>query len=161
MRRLAAAREAFTLIEVMVGIGLAGALVLLVLLLGTTAVSTDAKASERQIAAAVAEGQLELLCRRAGLEGGPERTAFWGSGDGLYSGPGTRSEVTSNGTVYRLEYRLRTLQGPTGGAIGGPANRLRQVQLKITWWQGEQGKPGYGQFSLRRTRLLRESNVRA
>ncbi len=160
-RRLAETPRGFTLIEVMVGIGMAGALVLMVLLLGTTAVSTDSKASEQQIAAAVAEGQLELLSRQVSMDKSSAREKFWTTGDGPYSGPAAQTQVSSNGTDYQLEYQLKTPQGPTGGNIGSPGNRLRQVQLQVTWWQGEKGKPGYGQFSLQRTRVLRESNVRS
>lgn len=153
-------RRGFTLIEVMVGIGLAGALVLLVLLLGTTAVSTDAKASDRQIAAAVAEGQLDLLSRQIAIKGSGPRGAFWSSPDGIYSGSPVTASVLSNGTEYQLKYDVSTPEGPTGGPVGGFGNRLRQVQLTVTWWQGEKGKTGYGQFSLQRTRVLRESYVR-
>ena len=154
-------KNAFTLIEVMVGIGLAGALILLILLLGTTAVSTDAKASDRQIAAAVAESQLELLGRQVAMKDSPARTAFWQAPDSEYKGPGVQTTLTSNGTNFTLAYTLETLRGPTGELIGGPGNRMRQVKLTVAWWEGEMGRTGYGQFTVYRTRLLRESDVRS
>ena len=154
-------KRAFTLIEVMVGIGLAGALILLMLLLGTTAVSTDAKASDRQIAAAVAESQLELLGRQVAMKDSTARAAFWRAPDAEYQGPGVQTSLTSNGTDFTLVYTLETLRGPTGEITGGPGNRMRQVKLTVAWWEGEKGRSGYGQFTVYRTRLLRESDVRS
>ena len=145
----------------MVGIGLAGALVLMVLLLGTTALTTDAKASDRQIAAAVAESQLDLLSRQVTLKDSPERAAFWVAADGAYRGPGVLASLISNGTEYSLEYTVSTLRNPAGNLAGGPDNRLRQVNLVVSWWQGEKGHTGYGQFTVYRTRVLRESDVRS
>jgi hypothetical protein len=147
--------------EVMVGIGLAGALVLMVLLLGTTALTTDAKASDRQIAAAVAESQLDLISRQVTMQNSPERAAFWVAPDGVYGGPGVMPSLTSNGTEYTLEYTLTTLRHPSGELAGGPDNRLRQLNLVVSWWQGEKGRTGYGQFTVYRTRVLRESDVRS
>jgi hypothetical protein len=146
--------------EVMVGIGMAGALLLLILLLGVTAVSTDAKASDRQIAAAVAESQLDVLGRQVAIEGSSARRAFWVAPDGPYRGPGAQANMVSNGTEYNLEYTLETLRTPTGDLAGGPDNRLRLVRLLVTWWEGEKGRVGYGQFTIHRTRVLRESDVR-
>lgn len=147
--------------EVMVGIGLAGALILLILLLGTSAVSTDAKASDRQIAAAVAESQLELLGRQVALDDNPARAAFWSAPDGEYLGPGVQTELTSNGTDFTLLYEVETLRTPTGSLVGGSGNRLRQIKLTVTWWGGEKGRPGYGQLAVFRTRVLRESDVKS
>lgn len=147
--------------EVMVGIGLAGALILLILLLGTSAIFTDAKASDRQIAAAVAESQLELLTRHVSMKDSAERTAFWSAPDGDYQGPGVQTTLTSNGTDFTLSFELETLRGPTGVQLGSPGNRLRQVKLTVTWWSGEKGKPGYGQLRIFRTRVLRESDVKS
>jgi type II secretory pathway pseudopilin PulG len=149
-----------TLLEVMVSIGLAGALVLMMLLLGTTAISTDAKASDRQIASAVAESQLDLLTREVSMRDSDAREAFWRAADGPYAGLPVQPSLVSNGTEYSLTYSLQMMRSPTGAPAGGPSNRLRQVNLVVSWWSGEQGKAGYGQFTVQRTRVLRESNVR-
>lgn len=142
----------------MVSIGLAGALVLMILLLATTALSSDAKASDRQIASALAEAQLDLLTGQVGLKDSPERAAFWQATDGPYAGaPGT---LTSNGTEFTLSYQLEFLRGPSGESVGGAANRICQVRLSVAWWEGEKGRPGYGTFVIHRTRVLRESDVR-
>lgn len=141
--------------------GLAGALILLILLLGTTAVSTDAKASDRQIAAAVAESQLDVLARQVAMKDSPARVAFWQAPDSEYKGPGVQTSLTSNGTNFTLVYTLETLHGRTGELTGGSGNRMRQVKLTVAWWEGEKGRSGYGQFTVYRTRLLRESDVRS
>lgn len=149
---------ALSLVEVIIGLGLAGALVLLMLLLGTTAMRADAKASDRQIAAAVAETQLDLLTRQL-MVVGPQRAAFWAATGGPYSEPSLAQTVVSSGTEYQLAYSLEPIPSPPGAPNGGLGNRLCQVQLRVSWWGGEKGKPGYGQFSIERTRLLRESHV--
>lgn len=151
--------SAFTLVEVIVGIGLAGALVLLVLLVGATALRTDAKASDQQIAAAVAESQLDVLSRAIMVPGSSARISFWSAGEGSYSAPPVTASVFSNGTEYYLKYTLQNLPSKSGGTLSSVGNRLRQVQLQVTWGNGEQGTPGFGQFSILRTRVLRESHV--
>lgn len=148
-----------TLAEVMVGLGLAAGLALMVLLLSTSALSTDVKASERQIAAAVAESQLEQLAAEVAVEGSPARRSFWQAPDGAYSAPPVTSKLVTNGTEYRLRYRIAEVRTPTGSPLGGPDNSLRQVHLEVTWWVGRQGTPGYGELKLQRTRVLRESHV--
>ena len=159
--RGAARKNGFTLVEVMIGIGLAGTLVLTMLLLATTALRGDSKASDRQIASAVAEAQLDLLSRRVASQDSAARLAFWQAPDGPYSGAGITPTLVSNGTEYRLAYEIEFLQDPGGNILGMGGNRLRQVRLTVAWWQGEQGRPGYGQFTIARTRVFRESDVRS
>jgi type II secretory pathway pseudopilin PulG len=151
---------AFTLLEVMLGIGLAGTLLLMVLLLASSALTSDSKASDRQIASAVAEAQLDLLARRVALAGSPARQAFWQAPDGEYSGAGVEPSVLSNGTAYTLSYRLEWLRDAGGQPLGQAGNRMRQVLLRVEWWEGEAGRRGHGQFTVDRIRVLRESDVR-
>lgn len=152
--------RAMTLFEVVVGIGLAGTLVLMVLLLGTTALSTDAKASDRQIASAVAESQLDILARSVSLKDSPARIQFWGAQNGEYTGPPVAASVMSNGTQYGLSYHVETVRSPTGDLLGGTSNRLRKVDLTVSWWEDGKGRPGYGDLRVERTRVLRESDIR-
>ncbi len=158
---------AFSLLEVMVGIGLAGGLVLLILLLSTTALRTDQKVGDKQIAAAVAESQLDLLSGAVAVKDSPARQQFWSSPDGTYTGSGSISKVRSNGTDYTLRYRVETITTPGGSTLnsGSGGNRLRQVTLLLSWWSdkdtpGEDSHSGYGDLFIRRTRILRESHVR-
>lgn len=153
---------AFSLLEVMVGIGLAGGLVLLIMLLSTTALRTDQKVGDKQIAAAVAESQLDLLGGAIAVKDSPARQQFWSGPDGPYTGPGVTSSVRSNGTDYTLEYRVETITDPSGTTLNssGGGNRLRQVNLVLRWWSDQESRTGYGDLFIRRTRIFRESHVR-
>lgn len=151
-------RLAFTLAEVIVGIGLAGALVMLMLLLGTMALATDAQANSRQLASAYAEAKLATLSAQVSVRDSAERNSFIHASDGLYSGTGIANKESSNGVTYTLEYKIKTL--PTSATSDPLGAKLRQVDLKVSWWEGEQGKPGYGRLSLERTRVIRESSTR-
>lgn len=155
-------RRGLSLLEVIIGIGLAGVLVLSILLLATTSVQTDQKVTDRHIAAALAESQLETLARRISVEASPARAAFWSAPDGPYSGLGAPTTLTSNGTEFTLAYEISTITQPAGNDLGSavPENRLRRVALLVTWWQGEQGRPGYGSLSVKRVSLVRESDIR-
>lgn len=167
MYKLATKKLAFTLIEVIVSLGLAAALALLMLLLGTTALSTDAKVNNRQLAAAVVEAQLELLGANVAIRQDPKnrdvpnlvREQFWMAADGAYSGPGTSPSIDSGGTSYSLSYHITTVTN-TNPALNASGNRLRKVDLTASWWEGEKGRPGYGNLSITRSRVLRESDVR-
>lgn len=146
--------------EVMLGFGLAAVLLLTVVLLGTSALSSDSKVNQAQVASAVGESQLDLLGASIAVGNSPARTSFWNAADGQYSGPGVETTVENNGVEYRSVFTLTTVTGSDGQPLGGPENRLRQVNLELSWWEGEKGKPGYGRSVLHRTRLFRQSNVR-
>lgn len=167
MYKLPTKKLAFTLIEVIVSLGLAAALALLMLLLGTTALSTDAKVNNRQLAAAVVEAQLELLSANVALRQNPKnsgqlnpvRQTFWAAADGAYSGPGTNASIESGGISYKLSYHITAVTN-TNPALNASGNRLRKVDLTASWWEGEEGRPGYGNLTITRSRVLRESDVR-
>lgn len=150
----------FSLLEVVLGLGLAAVLLLTVVLMGTAALSGDTKVGHSQIASSVAEAQLDLLGARIASKNSAARQQFWQAPDGPYSGPGVTSQLTSNGTDYTLSYRLRTVNETNGEPVGGADNGLRQVDLEVAWWDGEKGKPGYGRLALARTRLFRQTDVR-
>ncbi len=152
--------KGFSLIEVILGFGLASVLLLTVVLLGTSALSSDAKVSHTQVASAVAESQLDLLGANIAVNGSSARSDFWSASDGAYSGSGTSAITESNGVEYQCEYTLATVNDSGGQPLGGAGNRLRQVNLKLSWWEGEKGRPGYGRSVLHRTRLFRQSHVR-
>ena len=69
----------------------------------------------------------------------------------------------SNRTDFRFQYRFITVnESGTGDLLGREraGNRLRKVDLDVSWWSGEEGKPGYGQLRVKATRLIRESDLR-
>ncbi len=146
--------------EVILGFGLAAVLLMTVVLLGTSALSSDSKVSHNQVASAVAESQLDLLGARVSTQNSPARTNFWSAPDGPYSSPETATDVKSNGIEYRCEYSLSTVLDSGGLPVGGNGNHLRQVNLSLSWWEGEKGRPGYGRSVIHRTRLFRQSYVR-
>lgn len=134
-------------------------LLLTIIMLGTAALSGDAKSSQSQVAGALAESQLEILRAEMSTANPTIRAEFWDAPDGPYSGQGTEQQILSNNTVYTLEYTVSTVRDGSGAPLGVDGNRLRQVDLKVSWWEGEQGRPGYGRLFVTRTRLLRESDV--
>lgn len=151
---------AFSLLEVVLGMGLAAVLLLTVILMGMTALSGDTKASHSQLASAVAESQLDLLGAGIAAEDSAARRDFWNAPEGRYAGGGTVSKLTSDGTDYELAYTVTIVKDNGGSPLGVTGNQLRQVDLQVSWWEGEKGRPGYGRMSLARTRLFRETDVR-
>ncbi len=163
-------RSGFSLAEAVIGIGLATVLILSIIALTTAALSGDQKAEMRQIALSTADSELNRFAKVVAVAGSGPRESFWTSGDGPYTGPGTRSEVKTNKTDFTLSYNVTTVSRADGsGDIGvdedadtdtPDRNRLRKLDLTVTWWNGEEDKPGYGQLSVTSTRLLRESELR-
>lgn len=150
---------AFSLAEILLGIGMAAVLLLTVLLLTTSALQSDQKVETRHVAAALAESQLESLGRTIASPGAAARDAFWSAPDGILGGLGLPSTMTSNGTEFSLQFTATTLLDSSGQPLGGNGNRMRQVEAEVEWWNGEKGRPGYGQLKVRRTLVVRESDV--
>lgn len=146
--------------EIVLGLGLVAVLLLTIVLMGTAALSGDTKASHSQIASAVAESQLDLLAAGVAVKDSPARQQFWSASDGPYTGAGSTAKLNSNGTDYDLKYTVNTVRENGGSPMGGPGNLLKQVDLEVSWWDGEKGRPGYGRFFLKRTRLCRQTDVR-
>lgn len=152
-------RTAFTLIEFILGLGLAAVLLLTIIMLGTAALSGDAKSSQSQVASALAENQLEILRSEVATPDPTAHAEFWNAPEGPYEGLGTQEKILSNNTEYTLEYTISIVRDSSGAPLGMSGNQLRQVDLKVSWWEGEKGRPGYGQLFVTRTRLLRESDA--
>jgi hypothetical protein len=155
--------KGFSLAEAVIGIGMATILILTIIALTTAALSGDQKAEMRQIALALADTELNRFAKVVGVVGSSTRSSFWAAPDGVYSGPGTRPVINTNKTKFDLVYGTSTLNDlSTSVPIGQEKddNRLRKIDLTVTWWNGEQGKPGYGQLSVKSTRLVRESDLR-
>lgn len=140
---------------------MAAVLILSIIALSTAALSGDQKAEMRQVALALADAELNRFAKEVSVANSAARNAFWASNDGAYTGSGTHSSLGANNTEFTLEYRFITLMA-AGDTLGSerPNNRLRKVDLAVSWWNGESGKPGYGQLSVKTTRLVRESDIR-
>lgn len=160
--------KGFSLAEAVMGIGLASILILSIIALSTAALSGDQKAEMSQVALSAADAELNRFVRAVGVVGSSARGDFWSSPDSFdsyfeYTGSGTLDQTTSNRTQFVFEYRYITVnEAGSGDTLGQekPGNRLRKVDLTVSWWNGEEGKPGYGQLSLKATRLVRESDLR-
>jgi hypothetical protein len=158
----------FSLAEAVIGIGMAAVLILSIIAITTAALSGDQKAEMRQIALVTADSELNRFARSVAVVGSSARDSFWSTADSTsgpvpYAGAGARSSLQANRTDFELEYQFETVGKPTGsGTLGdeNPDNRLRKVDLTVSWWNGEQGKPGYGRLSVTSTRLVRESDLR-
>ena len=153
----------FSLAEALIGIGMAAVLILSILALSTAALSGDQKAEMRQVALAMADAELNRFAREVSVANSAARNGFWAAGDGPYSGAGTQPILKANNTEFSFEYRsVGLLNQITGASLGNERenNRLRKVDLTVSWWNGDEGKPGYGQLAVKSTRLLRESDVR-
>jgi hypothetical protein len=150
------------------GIGLAGILILSIIALTTAALSGDQKAEMGQVALSAADAELNRFARAVGVVGSSARNEFWGAPDNFsayteYTGSGTAAQTTSNRTDFDFEYGYITVnEAGSSDTLGQekPGNRLRKLDLTVSWWNGEQGKPGYGKLSITTTRLIRESDLR-
>ena len=158
----ASPREGFSLAEAVIGIGLAAMLILSIIGLTTASLRGDQVAEIRQLALARANAELNKLGQQVSVVGTPARVAFWNSPDGLYTGPGTIATAVSNKVEFNLSYRCRVLLKVDGTPVGAerPRNRIKKVDLIVSWWEGNQGTPGYGKLSVTASRLIRESDVR-
>lgn len=122
-----------------------------------------------QVALSTADAELNRFARAVGVANSSARTEFWGTPDDFesytnYEGAGTLDSTKSNRTVFEFSYRFISVSEAGSEKLLGSEkanNRLRKLDLKVSWWNGEQGKPGYGRLSLTATRLLRESDQRA
>lgn len=149
----------FSLAEILIGMGMLAVLLLTILLLTASALQGDQKVEARNIGAEVCQSQLEFLQRSVSDPADPLREEFWTTANGAFVPNGQAVTVSSGGTEFAVNFTVLTLQGSSGGPVGGDGNRLRQVEATATWWNGEKGKPGYGQLLVRRTLLFRESDV--
>ncbi|MCA9776022.1 MAG: hypothetical protein KC800_04870 [Candidatus Eremiobacteraeota bacterium] len=121
-----------------------------------------------QVALSTADAELNRFSRAVSVVGSSERSQFWTAADSTtayvdYTGAGATDEATSNRTKFTFKYRYVTVGSAGGATLLGderPNNRMRKVDLTVSWWNGEEGKPGYGELAVTATRLIRESDLR-
>jgi hypothetical protein len=121
-----------------------------------------------QVALSTADAELNRFARDVSVVGSSARSQFWAAPDSTsgyqdYTGAGTLAQTQANRTNFTFSYRYVSV-GEAGGATllgqDKAGNRMRKVDLTVRWWNGEEGKPGYGELSVTATRLIRESDLR-
>ena len=143
-------------------------MILSIIALSTAALSGDSKAEMTQVALSAADAELNRFAREVSVVGSSARNQFWNASDSTtgyqdYKGAGTLGQTQTNRTNFSLKYRYTTVGEAGGTTLLGqekPGNRMRKVDLTVSWWNGEEGKPGYGELSVTTTRLIRESDLR-
>ncbi|MBI3925132.1 MAG: hypothetical protein HY319_06295 [Armatimonadetes bacterium] len=152
----------FTLIELLLAVLLLTLIILMLVGLTTSALRSEEKAARLGRASDVAES---LLARTVydvqwDLPAGT-RSSFWSAAGGTaWLGPTT---VTLGGVEYDYTVYADTVADtvgtPLGTVSGEPGNRVKKVDLVLTWWDsGESGgqRQGYGRLELQATRLVNE-----
>ncbi len=146
-------RSGFSLPELVLGLGLLAGLMLAILGLSFAALTTDSKVEQLQISGALAESELERFSRRVSKKDSPVRVHFWNASNGPYSSPHAPGVFQLGGVDYELEWFVESVPNTA-------PDRLRKLDLKVSWWSGEEGRAGYGRQTVERTRLVRESDLR-
>lgn len=145
------ASRGFTLAELLLAVGLLALVILTLAALITSAIRSNEKGTRTAQAVDVADA---LLARRLydvewDLPPGT-RDAFWAA-SGAWLPPTT---ATMGGVDYQYTVFADTVAG-----VGGAGNRLKKVDLVMSWWDSGQGggqRQGYGRLEVQASRLVSE-----
>ena len=146
-------RRGFTVLELIVAMGIFSVLALTVTALAFSTLRANTKGSLTQEAEALAEAQLQKAIYQAQCDSPPGSAAqFWDT-EGIVP-PGQLS-VSVGPTEYQY-----ILYANTVPSVGGPGNRLKKVDLVMWWWTSEAdaARQGYGDLTVRATRLVSEAD---
>lgn len=147
----------FTLAELLLAGFLILMLVLALVLLGLSVVRGTQKGSDTSAAQVATEHILgEFVAEMSSSSG--TATAFW-SGSSF----SRQGRYLMNRTDFAYQLDAQTITDSTGAALGASVsnNRVKQLQLKVTWWDSSQtsgSRQGYGKLEYAVTRLFAEGS---
>ncbi|MGE0492300.1 MAG: hypothetical protein AB7S38_24015 [Vulcanimicrobiota bacterium] len=157
----------FTLLEVLLAIGLAAVVVLTLLALGAQSLRASQKSGDSDKALMVADNVLERVVAHVKADDPAGcRDSFWNdAGTAPWIPPwDANTSVTVEGTEYRYTiFTSRVTNQLNGQVLGtGPAgsevpdNGLKKVDIVVEWWDEPNGShQGYGLLEVRLTRLVK------
>lgn len=144
-------RRGFTLVEVLLATAVLGATLLTLVSVCGLGLRANKKSLYALTAAQVAERQLDRWISRAVVNDEPSgaRRQFW-TDEGLWK----QGEETIGGVKYEYRISIRTVPG-AGDAV--PNNRLKKVDIEVSWLEGE--REGLGRLKEFGYRLVNEEDT--
>ncbi len=152
-------RSGFSLIEVVLAMGLLAVGILTVLGLFGQLSKEAQKASDTGAGILAAESVLNRTVHEILDDTGPVSRADFFGNDSPPAAP-IQGTITANRTVMTYEITYRTVQNTAGGGLGAalPENRTKQVDITMWWWteNADSHRAGYGFLRTSATKLVNE-----
>ena len=148
-----ARRPAFTLLELLVALGLVAVLGLTLIALDTASLRGNQKSILLHDAENLSDSQLQKVIYQAQHDSpSGYKTAFWATEGILAPGQAT---VRLGATDFTYAIYANTVPG-----VGAPGNRLKKVDIVMWWWtpEADRVRQGYGRLTVRSTRLIGEAD---
>lgn len=151
-------RCGFSLAELMLALGITSLAILSVGLVLLSILRSDRKTLDTALGGLVARQVLDRTMDRVRADQpAGTKAQFWGSD--FVSTPFEAGNITNNGTAFHYEVRAETVVNTGGDDVGGglTSNRLKKVDVLITWWGSEQNdRTGYGELKVQTSRVVGE-----
>lgn len=128
-------KSGFSLAEILLGVALAAVVVLTLVALSLTALKGNRKAGDQTLAQTLAHQQLEREIYQAQQD---TTAAFWGADSD--ANPLSQNDLTVGTQTFRAALYVSE-------ASTSEAPNLKRCRLRMSWWGGEKGRPGYGRLS--------------
>lgn len=143
-------KRGFSLVELLVAIAILGLGGLALFGLFMTSIQARAKSNDTTSASRLASSELEraVLSAQRDIPTG-SKEAFWDNDYPISGSPQTSTSTKVGGTDFTVDLFHTTVRANTSGA-----NRLKRIQVRVTWWNGE--KQGYGKLQTLASRLVTE-----
>jgi hypothetical protein len=142
----------------MLAVGVTALSILSVGLVLFSILRTDRKTVDTSVGGLVARQVLDRAIDRVRADQpAGTKAQFWGGS--FVTTPFEAGNLTNNGTSFHYEVRAETVQDTTGTDVGStlPSNRLKKVDVVVTWWGSEQhDRSGYGELRVETSRLVGE-----
>jgi prepilin-type N-terminal cleavage/methylation domain-containing protein len=152
-------KAGFSLIEVIIAMGLLGVGILTVLGLFGQLTRDAQKATATGAGVLAAESVLNRTVSEILSDVGPISRADFFANDSPPSAP-IQGTITANRTIMTYEITYRTVQDTAGGGLGAglPENRTKHVELNMWWWTDnpDSHRAGYGFLRTSASKLVNE-----
>ena len=115
-----------------------------------TSIQARGKSNDATSASRLASSELEraVLAAQSDIPAG-SKDAFWNTDYPITGTAQTTTNTKVGGTEFRVELFHTTVRADASGT-----NRLKRIQVRVTWWNGE--KQGYGNLQTLASRLVAE-----
>jgi prepilin-type N-terminal cleavage/methylation domain-containing protein len=152
-------KSGFSLVEVIIAMGLLGVGILTVIGLFGQMTKDAQKATDTGAGVLAAESVLNRTISEILRDAGPVTRADFFDLDSPPEAP-IQGTITANRTIMTYEITYRTLQDTGGVALGSalPENRTKVVELTMWWWTDgpDSSRAGYGFLRTSASKMVNE-----
>ena len=159
-------RSGLSLVEIVFSLAILAVAFLSMISIASLALRSQAKSQTNQTAVQVAHRQINraIIQVQSDTPAG-SYSKFWTSDFPCPTTPWTVGNDTVGSTPYSYAVYASTVTNSSGAPLGGtvppsgPGNRMKQVDVVVTWWSTDGSREGYGRLQTQMTRLINETDT--